>query len=123
MSQDFTYGEYIKRERKKRNWSLKLLAAKLDVSLTYLADVENNRRYAFPEEKLLLLAEIFGITSNIKEYNLYLDLAAETRNTVPLDVEKFMLKNRELILFIRKLANKQFISEEYVSEILKNIKF
>ena len=120
MEENITFGSFIKDKRLSRGWSLRLLAEKLDVSLTYISDVESGKRYAFPKEKLLLLAEIFEIDT-IKEKNLYLDLAAKTRDTIPLDVEEYILKNDVLITFIRKLINKQFISTEYVDDMLKEL--
>jgi transcriptional regulator with XRE-family HTH domain len=120
MDENQTFGSFVKEKRLARGWSLRVLAEKLDVSLTYLSDVETGKRYAFPKEKLLLLAEIFEIDT-LKEKNLYLDLAAKTRDTVPLDVEEYVLKNDVLITFIRKLINKQFISTEYINDMLKEL--
>lgn len=120
MEENLTFGSFIKEKRISRGWSLRLLAEKLDVSLTYISDVESGKRYAFPKEKLLLLAEIFEIDT-IKEKNLYLDLAAKTRDTIPLDVEEYILKNDVLITFVRKLINKQFISTDYIDDMLKEL--
>jgi transcriptional regulator with XRE-family HTH domain len=120
MEENITFGSFIKEKRISRGWSLRLLAEKLDISLTYISDVESGKRYAFPKEKLLLLAEIFEIDT-MKEKNLYLDLAAKTRDTIPLDVEEYILKNDVLITFVRKLINKQFISTEYIDDMLKEL--
>jgi transcriptional regulator with XRE-family HTH domain len=120
MEENLTFGSFVKEKRLSRGWSLRLLAEKLDVSLTYISDVESGKRYAFPREKLLLLAEIFEIDT-IKEKNLYLDLAAKTRDTIPLDVEEYILKNDVLITFVRKLINKQFISTDYIDDMLKEL--
>lgn len=118
---NITFGDYIKEKRKEKGWSLRTMAQKLGISLTYLADVENGKRYAFPKETLLLLTNIFDISYNKKELNLFFDLAAETRNSLPLDVEEFMLINPSLIGFIRKLKNQDFISNEYIATLLQNI--
>ncbi len=118
---NITFGDYIKERRKEKGWSLRTMAQKLDISLTYLADVENGKRYAFPKETLLLLTNIFDISHNKKELNLFFDLAAETRNSLPLDVEEFMLINPSLVEFIRKLKNQDFISNDYITNLLQNI--
>jgi transcriptional regulator with XRE-family HTH domain len=120
VDENVTFGSFIKEKRIARGWSLRFLAEKLAVSLTYLSDVETGKRYAFPKEKLLLLAEIFEIDT-LEEKHLYLDLAAKTRDTVPLDVEEYILKNDILITFIRKLINKQFIATEYINDILRKL--
>ena len=46
------FGEYLANKRKEREMSLRMLAKELDVSPTYLSDVENNRRNALSYEKL-----------------------------------------------------------------------
>lgn len=116
-----TFGDYIKEKRKALGWSLRTMAEKLDISLTYLVDVENGKRYAFPKDTLLLVSEIFDISKDRQELNHFFDLAAETRNSLPIDVEEFMLDNRSLIEFVRKIKNQDYISNEYVTSILQNI--
>lgn len=116
-----TFGEYIKNKRLKRNWSIRTTALKMGISPAYLVDVEKGNRYAFSISNLDLFAEIFDIKQSKSEYFYYLDLAAKSRNSIPVDVEKFLLENRQFIDFIRKINNKDYLSEDYINSLLKSV--
>lgn len=116
------FGNYIKKKRQERKWSLRTLAAKIGITATYLNDMETGNRPAPPEDKLMIIAGIFDINQDMQELNKYLDLAAETRNTIPLDIERFLLANPRFIDFIRKITSRQLITVPDIDELLENIK-
>ena len=58
---EMKFGEYLANKRKEREMSLRMLAKELDVSPTYLSDVENNRRNALSYEKLNKIIEILKL--------------------------------------------------------------
>jgi transcriptional regulator with XRE-family HTH domain len=117
-----TFGDHIKELRLSKDWSVRAMAKILGVSHTYVNDLETGSRPAPPKDKLEILIKVFDIDKSKSELNHFLDLAAETRNAVPIDVDEFILENTILIEFIRKIKNREFISAEYIDKVLKNIR-
>jgi len=115
------FGNYIKDKRLESKWSLRSLAGKIGITATYLNDIETGNRPAPPEDKLMQIAKTFNIDLDKKELYMYFDLAAKTRNTIPIDVEKFLMVNPMFIDFIRKLTSQQLITVRDVNELLENI--
>lgn len=98
---DMKFGEYLANKRKEREMSLRMLAKELDVSPTYLSDVENNRRNALSYENLKKIIEILNLDEE-EQKTLY-DLAGETKDEIPADVESFVNGNTEVIALLRKM--------------------
>ena len=65
------------------------MVAELEISLSLLSDIENNRRKPFEEEKLKKFAAITGLSKEDTE-KLY-DLAGRERNEITLDIEDIMM--------------------------------
>ena len=116
------FGNYIKDKRLENKWSLRSLAAKIGITATYLNDIETGNRPAPPEDKLMLIAKTFNVDLDKKELYKYFDLAADTRNTIPIDIEKFLMTNPMFIDFIRKITSQQLITVSNVNELLGNLK-
>ena len=95
------FGEYLANKRKEREMSLRMLAKELDVSPTYLSDVENNRRNALSYENLNKIIEILKLDE--EEQKILYDLAGETKDEIPADVEDFVNGNVEVIALLRKM--------------------
>ena len=55
-------GEFICQKRMENNLTLRELASMLSISLTYLADIEHDRRNPMDKAKLDELADILGLT-------------------------------------------------------------
>lgn len=58
-----TFGEYIKKLRKEKGFTLTQLAAKLNLDSANLSKIENNKR-EFDEKRLKKLAIIFSLDLN-----------------------------------------------------------
>lgn len=98
---NITFGEYLANKRKEREMSLRLLAKELDVSPTYLSDVENNRRNALSYENLQKIIEILKLNEE-EQSNLY-DLAGKAKDTIPADIEEFVKENTQVIALLRNM--------------------
>ena len=81
-----TFGDLIKEKRlsQEPRITLKKMAALLNMNLTYLSDVENNRKKPFPAEKIEAFCETLGLSEEEKA-EMY-DLAARDNNSVPQDI-------------------------------------
>ena len=86
-----TFGEFIKEKRMSvtPKITLKNMAAKMDMSLTLLSDIENGRKNPFGSQKIERFCEIMKLNDDDK-VKMY-DLAAREKNAVPEDItEKIM---------------------------------
>ena len=86
QKREMTFGDYIKEKRMNHQPKLTLKKASelLGINLTYLSDVENNRKKAFTSEKIDLFCQVFGLSSEERE-EMY-DLAARDTESVPEDI-------------------------------------
>lgn len=117
-----TFGELIKYKRTNKGNSLRYVAETLDISLTYLADIENGRSPSPSENILKLMLNFYEIDTKKEEY-FFLDLAAKTRRKdIPLDVKEYLIEKPILLEFIRKLKDDNFISIDYVNKIMAEAK-
>jgi len=85
------FGDYIKRKRlsDQREITLSDMSKQLGISLSFLSDIENNRRKPFDAEKIEAFAAYLEL-SNIEKAKLY-DLAGRERGAVPSDIEDIMM--------------------------------
>lgn len=51
------FGDFIKQEREKRNWTQTDLGAKLGINMTKISRIENNKEL-FPQTKLKILSDV-----------------------------------------------------------------
>lgn len=94
------FGEYINKKRKEKNFSIRQLAEKLDISFTYLSDVEKGRAKAFKQETLKKIIEVLQL--NKEETDILNDLAGESQSTVAPDVAEYLKNHPEAVAAFRK---------------------
>lgn len=95
------FGKYLEEKRKSRNYTIRLFARRVNISYTYLADVEKGRSKAFKLEILKSIVEVLQLDE--KETDILYDLAGKSRNTIPPDIEEYLKQNKELIEEIRRI--------------------
>ena len=95
------FGEYLEEKRKSKNYTLRLFARRVNISYTYLADIEKGRSKAFKFEILNKIIEILKLDE--EETDMLYDLAGKSRDTIAPDVEEYLKKNEEIIEEIRKI--------------------
>ena len=95
------FGEYLEEKRKSRNYSIRAFAKRIDISFTYLADVEKSRSKDFKLEILNKIIEVLQLDG--KETDMLYDLAGKSRDTIAPDVEEYLKKNEEIIEEIRRI--------------------
>lgn len=90
-----TFGDCIKQKRMlhQPRLTLKKMAELMDLNLTYLSDVENNRKKAFSAEKIDLFCRTLDLSQEEKA-ELY-DLAARDTETVSQDIADTIMYTEE----------------------------
>jgi len=94
-----TFGEYVKARREAMGKSLRGLAADLDMTPTYLNDIEKGNRSA-PEKHLAKMVEVMGITG--ENINCFYDLAGKSRNDNFPDLTPYIGEKRIARVALRK---------------------
>lgn len=94
------FGDYISQKRKEKGFTIRELANKLEISFTYLSDVEKGRARAFKKEILKKLIEILQL--NEEETDLLNDLAGESQDNVAPDIAEYLKNHPEAVVAFRK---------------------
>ena len=105
MEVNMNFGEFVSKKRKEKNLTIRQFAILLDISFTYLSDVENNRSKAFKPEILKKIVSALDLNDNETE-ELY-DLAAQSQNSIPLDIEEYIKNNPSAIVAFRKTIKEE----------------
>lgn len=116
------FGEFITDKREQLGHKRIYVANKLGVSATYVRDLEKGNRPAPHSELLLRLLSILNIEKDSPEYFYALDLAAETRLDVPLDIKTFLRFNQDVFYRLLRKMNDGSVNSNDIDE-LKDIKF
>lgn len=99
------FGEYLEEKRISRNYTIRLFARRVNISYTYLADVEKGRSKAFKLEILNKIIEVLQLDE--KETDILYDLAGKSRNTIAPDIEEYLKENKEIIEEIRRIKRRR----------------
>lgn len=96
-----TFGEFLRQRRKAEKMALRELAAILDISPSYLHNVECGIKPPLCREKLFKIVQVLTLTE--KQAITFFDLAARksAEHPIPADVEQYLSKDRKLIKFLR----------------------
>jgi len=87
------FGDYLKELRKKNNKTLEELAKHLNVSLSFLCDIEKKRRPPFSKDKIEKLATFLFLTPEEKR-TLY-DLQGQRNQDVPEDIKEVVISFKD----------------------------
>lgn len=103
------FGEYLKVSRKTRNISLRELSEEINLSFSYLCDIENGKKPAPNDKALIKMVDCFKF--NLQEKSRFFDLAAESKGDkdndfhIPADIGKYILQNDNVKKTLRNDIN------------------
>ena len=95
-----TFGEHVRRLRAEKGIGQRELARALEVSPSYLNDIEKDKRVAPRPELVKAMAEILEADAEP-----IFDLAGRSRNTLPPDVGELVRDNPEVVGLLRAIAD------------------
>lgn len=117
------FGDFIKRKRQSHpdELTLKDVSKMLGISLSFLSDVENNRRKPFDKDKMELFAVKLGLNADEKA-EMY-DLAARDRGEIPADLEDIMMYSEtgDMARIALRQSNEGKISEEDWKQFIRDM--
>ena len=108
------FGDFIRRKRldDPRELRMQDIADLLDLSLSYMSEIESNRKKPLAGEKLEKLAEYLNLSDEDKA--IMYDLAGRETGEVPYDIEDtFMYEGvGEIVRYALRQSKAGFIREE-----------
>ncbi len=118
------FGEFISEKRMANNLTLRKLAEMISISVTFLADIEHDRRNPMELEKLEELAVVLGLSQEEKD-EMY-DLAGKKRKDLPPDLKDYVVGKTYINYALRKAKNmgageeEWLMMVEYLEKLMKN---
>lgn len=97
--------------------TMKDVANRLDLSVSYLSDIEKGRRNPLELDKLQELSKILSLTQ--EEENQMMDLAGKERNEVSPDLSNYVVKNQVVTDALRTAKNVDISEQEWFDFIEK----
>lgn len=118
-----TFGELLQEYRKNKKISLRSLAKELNISPTFLSDIENDRRLPPTSEKnYTIMHEICHLLNLSESENERLKLAADKslnkKGMIAKDFEQYMEVSPKAQIAMRKAIDKQVGNKKW-EEIIK----
>ena len=94
-----SFGQFIRERRETLGKSIRGMAAELDITPSYLSDIEKGNRYA-PENYLAQMEALLKISE--KEKNVFYDLAGKDRNDIFPDLKQYISEKPVARVALRK---------------------
>ena len=110
-----TFGSYISRLRKDAGLGLREFSRQLNISASYLNDIEKQKRDAPKDEIVAVIADKLGA-----DRNLILDLAGKSRKVVAADISEMVQKSTETVALLRAIRDHN-PSEDNLKEIRETL--
>lgn len=117
MIKEMTFGEFIAIKRKQAKYTLKELAEILDLSPTYLCNIEHGKRPA-PSFEIQVMMACALFLSDEDCFRMF-DLAAKTklRRTIPSDILDYIYNDNDVGAFLRTASKKQLKGKDLLTLI------
>lgn len=117
MHKEMTFGEFVAIKRKQAKYTLKELAEVLDLSPTYLCNMEHGKRPAPSYEIQVMMA--CALFMSDEECFIMFDLAAKTkiRRTIPSDILDYIYNDNDVSAFLRAASKKNLKGKDLLALI------
>ena len=112
-----SFGSFLRRKRKQKGLTLQLVASQLGIAVSYLSDIEHDRRYP-PENRIPRFASILSLSEDETAY-LY-DLAAKEKAKGPSDISTYLMSHPSALKVIR-YARDYDLSNEHWDNIFRTL--
>ncbi len=113
------FEQFLKAKRIEKNIGLREFARLLGLQPSNYCSIESGSLPAPPEEKLRLMAKVLKL--NQQEQRLLFDLAAKSRDDIPLDLKELIRKDTVIPALLRTVEDEK-VGSEQIRAIVKDIK-
>lgn len=97
------FKKKLKEIRQKKGFTLRGFAIAIDIAPAYLSDIEKGYRPAPSEDVLTKMINVLALEG--KERDEFLDLAANSKNTVASDISAYVQDNEAVRVALRRASN------------------
>lgn len=119
VTDNITFGGFLAQKREERDITLRELARQLEVSASFLSDVENNRKPPLTVDRLEKVASIMLLS--VEEKTKMYDLAGKQRNAVPPDLPEYIIE-RDYVSAALRTARDLDAGEEEWQRFIEDLK-
>ncbi len=119
MSKKITFGEFLKNKRLNSRFGLREFARQIKMKPSNYCSIESNSLPAPPEVKLKHIADKLAL--NTDERRKLFDLAAKTKDDIPIDLKDLIRKNDLIPAMLRTVEDKE-IGANQIKQIVEDIK-
>lgn len=116
---NISFGGFLAQKREERDITLRELARQLEVSASFLSDVENSRKPPLTADRLEKAASIMLLSAEEKS-KMY-DLAGKQRNAVPPDLPEYIIE-RDYVSAALRTARDLDAGEEEWQRFIEDLK-
>lgn len=114
------FGDFLRHKREEKEMTLRCLADMLNVSASFLSDVEKGHRNSLNMDNLIQLKQILDLSD--VEYQILLNLAGKQRKTVAPDLPEYIME-RDYVASALRIARDLDADETdwqcFVEELIK----
>ena len=114
-----TFESFLRKKRLKKKIGLREFAKLIGMQPSNYCSVESGSLPAPPEDKLRLIAKTLDLTP--QEQRLLFDLAAKSRDDIPLDIKELIKKDAVIPALLRTVEDKE-VSSKQIKAIVEDIK-
>lgn len=114
------FGDFIKEKRLDMDLTMKDVAEKLDISVSYLSDIEKGRRNPFEIDKLKSIALILSLSK--EDTTQLMNLAGNERDEVAPDIVDYVKEKKYVTNALRTIKDIDPSEEEWLRFIEESIK-
>ena len=119
MGKAKTFESFLKEKRLKKNLGLREFAKLIGIQPSNYCSIESGSLPAPPEDKLKLIAKVLKL--NQAEQRLFFDLAAKSRDDIPLDLKELIRKDTVIPALLRTVEDEK-VGSDQIRAIVKDIK-
>ena len=119
MAKSLTFQKFLREKRLEKNLGLREFAKLAGMQPSNYCSIEAGSLSAPPEDKLKRIADMLKLSA--EEKRLLFDLAAQTKDEIPVDLKMLIKKDMAIPALLRTVEDEE-LNPQQISAIVKDIK-
>ncbi len=120
MKKKVGFSGFLKRKRLEKGFGLREFARVLEMQPSNYCSIESGSLPP-PSDKLDKMASALGIMKGRQEYYKFMDLASETRDEIPPDIQKLIKSNALIPSMLRTIEDHE-IKPKQLKKLIEDIR-
>lgn len=119
MEESLTFEKFLRQKRLEKKFGLREFSKLIGLQPSNYCSIESGSLPAPSENKLRRISEILDLTTD--EQRTLFDLAAKTKDDIPLDIKKLIKKDAVIPALLRTIEDKE-VGPKQIKAIVEDIK-